>query len=183
MNAIDLLEIQHTKVKHVLERMSEGELSDPAEIEKLANELVAHMMIEEHVFYPRIRQIKADLVEEGFEEHAVARFELARLIAASPEDRKTRATVLKELIEHHVKEEEQELFPKVRATLPTAELMRLGVKMETMFEKGVALGYAALIDSSKAQTIVDSTTGGRSTRAASAEGSSVAASAPMAQAR
>ncbi len=112
MNAIELPKQQHQTTKDALERMSEGDV-DPEEMRLMADELVAHMVIEEHVFYPRVRQLKKDLVSESFEEHAVARFELARAMMAEGEDRKARLTVLEELIEHHVEEEENEMFPKV----------------------------------------------------------------------
>ena len=113
MNAIQLLKDQHKKTKAALEKGSKGKLS-PTEATKAANELVAHMVIEEHIFYPRIRELKKDLVSESYEEHTTARFSLARCLSAKTDDEITaRFTVLKELIEHHVKEEEEEMFPKV----------------------------------------------------------------------
>lgn len=144
MNAIELLKMQHQQVKEALEKMSEGDI-DKDEVRLLADELVAHMVIEEHIFYPRIQQLKKDLVSESFEEHAVARFELARAMVSRGEDRKTRLTVLKELIEHHVKEEEEELFPKVKRAIPEQELERLGEKMEAMFDKAVEAGIEKLV--------------------------------------
>lgn len=144
MNAIELLKMQHQQVKEALEKMSEGEI-DEDEVRLLADELVAHMVIEEHIFYPRIQQLKKDLVSESFEEHAVARFELARAMVSRGEDQKTRLTVLKELIEHHVKEEEEEMFPKVQSAIPAEELERLGVRMEAMFDKAVEAGIEKLV--------------------------------------
>jgi hemerythrin superfamily protein len=144
MNAIELLKMHHKQTKDALEKMSEGEI-DKDEVRLLADELVAHMAIEEHIFYPRIKQLKKDLVQESFEEHAVARFELARALTSRGEDRKTRLTVLKELIEHHVKEEEEELFPKVQKQISAMELDRLGEKMEDMFDKAVEVGFEKLV--------------------------------------
>ena len=144
MNAIELLKQQHKTTKEALEKMSEGEI-DKDEVRLLADELVAHMVIEEHIFYPRIQQLKKDLVQEAFEEHAVARFELARAMVSRGEDMKTRLTVLKELIEHHVKEEEEELFPKVQKAIPAEELERLGERMEAMFDKAVEAGIEKLV--------------------------------------
>jgi hemerythrin superfamily protein len=146
MNAIELLKMHHKQTKDALEKMSEGEI-DKDEVRLLADELVAHMAIEEHIFYPRIKQLKKDLVQESFEEHAVARFELARALASRGEDRKTRLTVLKELIEHHVKEEEEELFPKVQKQISAMELDRLGEKMEDMFDNAVEVGFEKLVAS------------------------------------
>jgi hemerythrin superfamily protein len=144
MNAIELLKMQHQQVKEALEKMSEGEI-DKDEVRLLADELVAHMVIEEHVFYPRIQQLKKDLVSESYEEHAVARFELARAMVSRGEDQKTRLTVLKELIEHHVKEEEEEMFPKVQKAIAAEELERLGERMEQMFDKAVEAGIEKLV--------------------------------------
>ncbi len=143
MNAIDLLKEQHEKVKKVLEKMSEGAPATSEALRNLADELVAHMVIEEHIFYPRVKEIMKDMVSESFEEHAVARFELARLLTATGNEKKTRAMVLKELIEHHVEEEEKEMFPKVKKHVPEEELERLGAKMQGAFERAVEKGFAA----------------------------------------
>jgi hemerythrin-like domain-containing protein len=142
MNAIDLLKQQHEKVKKTLTKMSEGAPTSASAIETLANELVAHMVIEEHIFYPRVKEAMKDLINESFEEHAVARFELARLIQAAGPEKKTRATVLLDIIDHHVEEEETEMFPKVKKALSKEELEDLGARMEAAFEKAVARGYA-----------------------------------------
>jgi iron-sulfur cluster repair protein YtfE (RIC family) len=142
MNAIDLLKQQHEKVKKVLTKMADGAPTTAATIQSLADELVAHMVIEEHIFYPRAKEAMKGLIEESFEEHAVARFELARLIQAAGPDKKTRATVLKELLEHHMEEEEIEMFPKVKKAIPKEELEELGARMEAAFEKAVARGFA-----------------------------------------
>lgn len=144
MNAIELLKTHHKQTKEALEKMSEGEI-DKDEVRLMADELVAHMVVEEHVFYPRIRQLKKDLVQEGFEEHAVARFELARALVSKGEDQKTRLTVLKELIEHHVEEEEKEMFPKVQKAISEQELEALGTRMEAMFDKAVEAGLEKLV--------------------------------------
>ena len=143
MNAIDLLKKQHDKVKKVLTKMSEGAPANSAELRNLADELVAHMVIEEHIFYPRVKEIMKDMIDESFEEHAVARFELARLLQATGTEKKTRALVLKELLEHHIEEEEEEMFPKVKKNVDEEELTKLGEKMESAFERAVEKGFAA----------------------------------------
>ncbi len=149
MNAIELLKQQHEKTKAALTAISEGKKMSPMELRKASNELVAHMVIEEHVFYPRVKELMEVQIAEAFEEHAVARFELARLIqATSMEERKMHASVLKELIEHHMREEENEVFPKVKRALQGDELERLGTKMLAMFGKAVGLGFEKLVVSS-----------------------------------
>ncbi len=145
MNAIELLVEQHKKVAKALETMCKADRVDPAMLRQIGDELVAHMVIEEHVFYPRIRELLEDMTAESFEEHAVARFELARAMIADGEHQKARLTVLKELIEHHVEEEEKEMFPKVRSKLSMDELDQLGTKMKAMFEKAVEMGLDQLV--------------------------------------
>jgi hemerythrin HHE cation binding domain-containing protein len=145
MNAIDLLKQQHKKTKAALEKASEGKL-DPREAKKAADELVAHMVIEEHIFYPRVRQLMKDMVGESFEEHTVARFALARCLTARGDEQiKARFTVLKELIEHHVEEEEKEMLPKVQKAIDSEELELLGDRMKAMFDKAVEAGLDALV--------------------------------------
>src|SRR5262249_32611521 len=104
MNAIDLLKSQHDKVRDALETMCESDSIDSMELRLLADELVAHMVIEEHVFYPRVRELAEELVGSSYEEHAVARFELARTLLARPDEQLTRVKVLKELVLQHIEE-------------------------------------------------------------------------------
>ncbi len=154
MNAIDLLKKQHQTVKDALKSLVDSDSIDNDELLEIADELVAHMVIEEHVFYPRVRQLQPDLVSESFEEHTVARFELARAIAAkSDEDKKSCVTVLQELIEHHVEEEEKEMFPKVRSKISSRELETLGERMEAMFEKATRKGFASFVTPTRAKPI------------------------------
>lgn len=146
MNAIELLKQQHTKTKKTLEKMHENG-GTAAEAKQLANELVAHMVIEEHIFYPKMKEVMGeDMYGESFEEHAVARFELARLLLARGEDLKTRANVLKELLEHHIEEEEEEMFPKVESKVDAEELELLGMRMKSAFDNAVARGFEACIE-------------------------------------
>lgn len=145
MNAIDLLKQQHKKTKAALEKGADGKL-DPMAAKKAADELVAHMVIEEHVFYPRVRELMKDMVGEAFEEHTVARFAIARCLTASgAEEMKTRFTVLKELVGHHIEEEEEEMFQKVEKAIDSEELERLGDRMEAMFLKAVEAGLENLV--------------------------------------
>jgi iron-sulfur cluster repair protein YtfE (RIC family) len=145
MNALELMKQQHEKTKTVLEKIHESG-GTPTELKQLADELVAHMVIEEHIFYPRVKEIMGEMFGESFEEHAVARFELARLLQATPEEVKTRAMVLKELLEHHIEEEEQEMFPKVKRNLETEELELLGLRMKTAFDTAVAKGLEQFLE-------------------------------------
>lgn len=158
MNAIDLLKQQHKKTKAALEKVHKGG-GTAAELKQIGDELVAHMVIEEHIFYPRIKELMKDMIEESFEEHAVARFELARLLQAGAEQKKTRALVLKELLEHHIEEEEEEMFPKVKKNVDAEELDALGAKMEAAFEKAVEKGLDAFFQASMHQMKFGGTNG------------------------
>jgi iron-sulfur cluster repair protein YtfE (RIC family) len=143
MNAIELLKKQHVKVTKALTKVADGKPATAEELRELADELVAHMVIEEHIFYPHVKELMKDMISESFEEHAVARFELARLLQASGPEKKTRALVLKELLEHHIEEEQDEMFPKVEKHIDEEELVRLGEKMESAFERAVEKGFSA----------------------------------------
>ncbi len=146
MDAIELLKQHHETTLHALEQMIERDDEiDPNELRLVADELVAHMVIEEHVFYPRVRQLATDLVKEAFEEHIVGRFALARAMTAKGEDQRTRLRVLKDVIEHHIEEEEEELFPAVRKRIAAEELGRLGERMAELFERAVERGLEAFV--------------------------------------
>jgi hemerythrin superfamily protein len=157
MNATDLLEKQHRKVEAIFAKLEDESKDDCQELlEELANDLAAHMTIEQELFYPAIREVDAELVAESFEEHAIAEVALKRLLAAdSDETFKARVTALKELIEHHVKEEEKELFPKVEKALDDDKLDELGEQMEARFDEVAEAGYATVIPKGLITTSAD----------------------------
>ena len=157
MNATSLLKSQHRKVEALFKKL-EGGRSDPGPVlEELANSLAAHMAIEQESFYPAVRQIKEDLILESYEEHAIAELALKRLLATDPEDIsfKARVTTLKELIQHHVEEEEEELFPKVEEAVDEKRLMELGKELKAEFEQRLAEGYEALLPAGYKKTSAD----------------------------
>jgi hemerythrin-like domain-containing protein len=143
MKATELLKHQHQEVKAIFKALENKEGNARAHLEKLANSLSAHMVIEQELFYPAVFEADEDLVLESYEEHAVARFALKRLLKTSPSDQTfiARVTTLKELIEHHVEEEEDDLFPKAEKALgdSSAELCQ---KMKTLFAKTEEIGFA-----------------------------------------
>ena len=143
MNAITLLKKQHDKVMKALTKVAKGDPTSADELRTIADELVAHMVIEEHIFYPRVKELMQGKVSESYEEHVVARFELARLILAAGPEKKLRAKVLEDILEHHIEEEEGTMFPRVRKSIPAKELVRLGEKMERVFDRAVEKGFAA----------------------------------------
>lgn len=153
MDAISLLKKHHRKAEAALKKLCRG--FDRETLDELADELAAHMVIEEQTFYPAIRRVKPDLVLESYEEHAVAQLELKRLLACDPDDARfeARATALLDLVKHHVEEEEDELFPRVEKTIDEDVLERLGAEMKETFEELVERGHDAVLGRGAAATV------------------------------
>jgi len=134
-DAIVLLKDDHKRVRQVFrdfEAAGDGATATKGRIvDKIIELLTIHTYIENEVMYPRVRELVPDLnddVLESYEEHHVADVLCMELAAMSPEhdhfDAKT--TVLIENVRHHMEEEENEWFPKVRAALGRKELQQLG---------------------------------------------------------
>ena len=138
MKATELLKKQHRAVKGLFRQVKKS--SDArgrrAGMEEIAEKLEAHMRIEEDIFYPAVQEIgtkKADeIVPEAFEEHHVVKLVLGELPNVDPKDERFAAkmTVLEELIEHHVEEEEDEMF-KLAEKLGDERLGELGDEMQS----------------------------------------------------
>jgi iron-sulfur cluster repair protein YtfE (RIC family) len=157
MKATTLLQRQHTKVKAIFKKLEGGRSNAAPLLEQLANDLAAHMAIEQDIFYPAIKSIDEDLVRESFEEHSLAELALKRLLACDPKDPSFAAhvTATKELIMHHVKEEEEDMFPKVEKKLKEEKLNELGDAMKARFETVVAAGFQATVPKGFAKTSSD----------------------------
>jgi hypothetical protein len=101
------------------------------------------MAIEEEIFYPAVAELETkkteDMVPEAYEEHHVAKLVIAELPNVDPDDERFKAkiTVLSELIDHHVEEEEEEMF-KTAEKLGAERLASLGDEMETAFDERLA---------------------------------------------
>lgn len=157
MKATQLLTTQHNKVKALFKKL-EGQKGDAKELlQELSDDLAAHMAIEQNIFYPRVLEVKEDLVAESFEEHAVAEIALKRLMATDPNDATflAKVTTLKELIEHHVEEEEGDLFPAVEKAIGDDENAALGKQMKAAFEEAKAQGFDGLVPRTYARTTAD----------------------------
>jgi iron-sulfur cluster repair protein YtfE (RIC family) len=157
MLATKLLEKQHRKVEGIFEKLEKQDGDAEELVTQLANELAAHMTIEQEIFYPAIQNVNRKQVFESFEEHALAEVALKRLLAAdsAAEEFQARVTALKELIEHHVKEEEHELFPEVEKALDEERLTTLGTEMQERFEQVVKAGYESAVPRGFAKTSSD----------------------------
>lgn len=145
MRATDLLIRQHKKAKASFKKLENGR-GDAAMLTELANELAAHMAIEHELFYPAVVALDEHMIAESFEEHALGELALKRLLASSleAEDFQAKVTAVKELIEHHADEEEEELFPKVEKAIDDAQLKELGKTMKARFTELVAAGWESV---------------------------------------
>jgi len=142
MKATALLKKQHDEVQTILKSIENGGGHSNELLTKLATSLVAHMVIEQELFYPEVLKTKESVTLEAYEEHEVARFALKRLMKTKPSGRtfQAKVTTLKELIEHHIREEESEIFPAAEKALG-ASSEELCAKMTKLFDKSVAAGY------------------------------------------
>jgi len=157
MKATSLLSSQHRKVEALFKKLENGRADHGPVLQELANSLAAHMAIEQELFYPAVKEVDSEMIDESFEEHALAELALKRLIATDHEENEFNARVvaLKELIEHHVEEEEQELFPKIEKHLDEEELDELGKQMKARFQEVFDAGFAETVPKGMAKTSAD----------------------------
>ena len=139
MDAITLLKADHKTVEKLFKRFENAGDRAYAEkrkiVDKVIEELSVHAAIEEQLFYPATRETVPDVegvALESLEEHHIVKWVLSELETMSPEDERfvAKMTVLIENVRHHVKEEEEEYFPKVRDELGRSALSDLGDAME-----------------------------------------------------
>jgi hemerythrin-like domain-containing protein len=139
-NAITMLKSDHANVKRLLRELAETSERATKQRETLVSqierELKTHAQLEEEVFYPAFlsaaRNTDAeDLFYEAAEEHHVADMVLPALKGANPKSHefKAKAKVLKDLIEHHIKEEETQMFVVARQLFDEDQLRELGDMM------------------------------------------------------
>ena len=145
-DAISLLVKDHKDVKAMFE-LFEG-LTDRSKVSKkkiadqICHALTVHAQVEEEIFYPAVRNaIKdEDMMDEALVEHASAKELIAQILDMDPGDDlyDAKVKVLSEQIEHHVREEEDEMFPKVRKT--NLDLLALGEEMAARKEQEETAG-------------------------------------------
>lgn len=144
MNALELMKSDHDRMKNLLEEALDTD--EPRErvelLHKIRAELMAHERMEEDVFYPALRSsAKAkDIVLEGYEEHHVVDLILDELLDVPEEsdEWKAKLKVLQENIEHHIEEEEGEMFKQAREIFDAEMLAHLGAMMEASKEAATA---------------------------------------------
>jgi hemerythrin-like domain-containing protein len=139
MDAIEFLTEQHREVEKLFEEFegaSDGAKKTRSRLcQKVSDALAVHAAIEEKIFYPATKSARTeDLLQEAVEEHLSAKRIIADLVLRDEIDEQAEAkmSVLKEQVEHHVEEEENELFPKARRLLDAARLEELGEEMERL---------------------------------------------------
>ena len=151
-DAIQMLMADHKEVKAMFKEFEALKEKDDADDEKadlvgrICAALTIHATVEEEIFYPAVREAIDDeeLMDEADVEHASAKDLIAQLQESSPGDDHydAKVTVLGEMIDHHVKEEEGEMFPKAKEALDTfaigAELAARRTELES--EQGVEGG-------------------------------------------
>lgn len=138
MEATKLLKQDHDEVKKILEKLDKtterGVKTREELFTKLKSELTVHETIEEEIFYPALKEHpKAkEIVLEGYEEHHVVDNIMGEISRTSFDDETWGAkfSVMKENVEHHIEEEEGEMFKTARQVFDKGELQDLGDRME-----------------------------------------------------
>lgn len=151
MNAFTLLKADHKKVAGILEKIDStterGVKTREELFTQLKTELDVHTRIEETIFYPELEKADEtrDITLEAFEEHRLVKQLLGELQAMDKSDEQWTAkfTVLKEQIEHHVEEEEGDMFPKARKVLSEEQAETLGTRLEEAKEKQLKAAAAS----------------------------------------
>lgn len=138
-DAIELLTSQHREVEALFDQIQEAKGAKQKErlFGKIADALAAHSKIEETIFYPAaFSEETEEELREAVEEHLMAKRLINDLMKMSPDDPQymSKIKVLKENIQHHVEEEEEELFPRVREQSHD-DLEVLGARMEQRYRQ------------------------------------------------
>jgi hemerythrin-like domain-containing protein len=156
MDVIELLVADHNRVRGLIARYKKAKEAEKIEDESalaatIIKELRIHMAAEEEVFYTAAKKKTEDIsddIEEGFEEHHVAKVLIDEIegLDEGSDSWVAKMTVLIENVEHHVDEEEDELFPEVRSSSQVHWRQKLGAELESRKGK---LGAPALADKLK----------------------------------
>jgi len=144
-NVLSILKDDHARVKKLLEQFAQttdrGVKVRRELLTEIGMEVEIHAKLEEEVFYPAYKEAvesKEDrkIFFEATEEHALVRQVLEQLKSTSVESEVfgAKAKVLKDLIEHHAREEENEMFPKARASMGEEMLVELADQLEARRE-------------------------------------------------
>ncbi|MEO8430578.1 MAG: hemerythrin domain-containing protein [Acidobacteriota bacterium] len=143
--ATDMLRDDHRKVRQLFREFKDAGEREHASrkkiVDQITRELDAHAQIEEKIFYQAFRDVSEEepkkVVRESFEEHKIVKTLLAELapMKASDEQFEAKVTVLKENVEHHAEEEEDELFPAAEKLFGDEKLEDLGQRMKALKDR------------------------------------------------
>jgi hemerythrin superfamily protein len=143
-DAIVMLKNDHKEIRKLFRQFQEAGEGATARkgklVEQILEALTVHTYLENECMYPETRKLLPDLeddVLESYEEHHVADVLCMELAAMNPDDERftAKTTVLIESVTHHIEEEEQEWFPKVREGLGRKQLQEIGARMLELREK------------------------------------------------
>jgi hypothetical protein len=144
MEIYELLMKDHKKVQEIMERLQKKKGEDHL-LTELEQELTVHMEGEEKFFYPALQEAEQtkEKTLEAFEEHHVTKLVLKELMKMPETDERwgAKLSVLKELVAHHVEEEEEELFKLSKKVLKKEQAQDIADKF--MRQKEKKLGTAA----------------------------------------
>jgi|SRR5215213_10858074 len=134
MDAFNLLKADHQKVAELFDQLEAADGKEKLQVfEQIKMELELHAHIEEKIFYPALEKPREthDLTLEAYEEHDVVKKLLRQLSRAKSanDEWEAQAKVLRENVEHHVEEEENELFPKAESALGEERIEALGEEL------------------------------------------------------
>ncbi len=136
MDILRMIENDHEKTLDALEELEDSTEKDATTRKKtwatLEKDLLAHMKGEEAVFYPALESEIEDKILEAFEEHELVRMASAVLDKTAADDKRwlAKLMVIKENVEHHIEEEEDEIFKAARRKLSEKELKEMGERFE-----------------------------------------------------
>jgi hemerythrin superfamily protein len=144
-DAVALLEADHKAVKKLFDEFKDAKDERKSElVAQICQELKVHMQIEEELFYPAVKSALDDheLVPEGKVEHDSVKVLMAKVEGVAPggDEYDAEVHVMGELIEHHVKEEEEDMFPAARKS--KLDLKELGARMLTRKEELTSAAHA-----------------------------------------
>ena len=137
-SATSMIRMDHTHVMATFHRyrLDASPRTKRGLVETVCLALEIHAQLEEEIFYPALREYDKtrEIVLEGFEEHHVADLIAAELKKTDVSDERWAAkwSVLKENLEHHIEEEEEDMFKKARTLLDKSELVALGERMQAV---------------------------------------------------
>jgi hemerythrin superfamily protein len=143
-DAIVLLKDDHKQIRKLFREFEQAGENAKASKGKIVDQilelLTVHTYLENEGMYPKVRELVPDLeddVLESYEEHHVADVLCMELATMSPSDERfdAKTTVLIESVTHHMDEEEQDWFPKVRAALGRKQLQEIGAHMNELRKK------------------------------------------------